>query len=159
MPLKDRLKSFFSFSKKSSPAPLTISAPVLVSSTSSHLIAEPSAQSTNDQIQTEEQSSSAPRMHATASVNGVVIADAENYENVEGNIYFPPSSLKQEYLTETQTHSACPWKGNAHYYTIDIGDGNPLVDAAWFYPVPKPAAAKITGHVAFYKNKVNITTS
>ncbi|KAK6341600.1 hypothetical protein TWF696_008671 [Orbilia brochopaga] len=100
--------------------------------------------------------SSSKTMSATATVNGVVIAETDNYEKVEGNIYFPPESIKQEYFKETDTHTACPWKGLASYYTIDVGDGSPLTDAAWFYPTPKDAASNIKGYVAFYPNKVHV---
>ncbi len=59
--------------------------------------------------------------HATATVNGTVIADATEWEVVDGNIYFPPASLKQEFFTTTDQHTTCPFKGLASYYTIDIG--------------------------------------
>ncbi|MFD8101107.1 DUF427 domain-containing protein [Nocardia fluminea] len=94
--------------------------------------------------------------NATASVSGVVIAETDNYETVEGNIYFPPESIKQEYFSTTDTHTACPWKGAASYYTVDVGDGVPLTDVAWYYPEPKSAAANIKGYVAFYRNKIYI---
>ncbi|EPS36987.1 hypothetical protein H072_9432 [Dactylellina haptotyla CBS 200.50] len=103
-------------------------------------------------------SSSSTMSSATAKVNGVVIAETDRYEKVEGNIYFPPESIKKEYFTETALHTTCPWKGLASYYTIDVGDGSPLTDAAWFYPEPKDAAANIKGYVAFYPNKVHINT-
>jgi uncharacterized protein (DUF427 family) len=87
-------------------------------------------------------------MHATATVNGTVIADTDKYEIVEGNVYFPPESLNQEFFKKTDTHSACPWKGNASYYTIDAG-GKSLKDAAWYYPQPFDKAQHIKDHVAF----------
>ncbi|MEV6072318.1 DUF427 domain-containing protein [Nocardia sp. NPDC052001] len=96
--------------------------------------------------------------HATATVNGVIIAETDDYETVEGNIYFPPAAIKQEYFTPTDTHTVCPWKGTASYYTVDVGDGNPLSDAAWYYPETKDAAANIKGYVAFYANKVQISS-
>jgi uncharacterized protein (DUF427 family) len=85
---------------------------------------------------------------ATARVNGKVIASSDNYQTVEGNIYFPPSSLDQSVLSSSNTHSSCPWKGKASYYNITT-DGNTLKDAAWYYPVPKEKAAHIKDHVAF----------
>ena len=85
---------------------------------------------------------------ATAKVNGKVIASADNYQTVEGNIYFPPSSLDQSVLSSSNTHSTCPWKGKADYYNITV-DGNTLKDAAWYYPVPKEKAMHIKDHVAF----------
>ena len=90
-----------------------------------------------------------------AIVNDQVIAESDQTEVVEGNHYFPPSSLKKEYLKETSTHTTCPWKGEASYYTIAV-DGDELKDAAWYYPQPKEAAQNIKDHVAFYPNKVKI---
>ncbi len=82
--------------------------------------------------------------------NGKVIAECDRFEPVEGNIYFPPQALKQEYFRESSTTSACPWKGTAHYYTVVV-DGVENPDAAWFYPDPKPAAQNIKAFVAFWK--------
>jgi uncharacterized protein (DUF427 family) len=82
--------------------------------------------------------------------NGKVIAETERFETVEGNIYFPPQSLKREYFKPSQTRTICPWKGTAHYYTVVV-DGQKSRDAAWFYPEPKPAAASIRDHVAFWR--------
>ncbi|EXJ53797.1 hypothetical protein A1O7_09133 [Cladophialophora yegresii CBS 114405] len=85
---------------------------------------------------------------ATAKVNGKVIASTNDYQTVEGNIYFPPSSLDQSVLSLSNTHSTCPWKGKASYYTI-TADKTTLKDAAWYYPEPKEKAARIKDHVAF----------
>ena len=76
---------------------------------------------------------------AKATWQGNVIAASDTYETVEDNIYFPPDSLKREYLKESQTTSVCPWKGTASYYTIVV-DGVENADAAWYYPDPKAAA-------------------
>ncbi|KAF2668838.1 DUF427 domain protein [Microthyrium microscopicum] len=96
--------------------------------------------------------------HATAKLNGVTIAEADSYETVEGNIYFPPSSLvNKDQFTETSTRTKCPWKGEAHYYTINV-DGKEVKDAAWFYPAPLDKAQHIKDYVAFYKTKVEITS-
>jgi len=93
----------------------------------------------------------------TASVNGKVIASADSFETVEGNIYFPPSSIEDSIFTKTDTTTVCPWKGTASYYTIDV-DGTKLVDAAWYYPDPKEKAQNIKDYVAFYKGKVDVKT-
>jgi uncharacterized protein (DUF427 family) len=86
--------------------------------------------------------------HASAKVNGKTIAETDSFEVVEGNIYFPPSSIKQEYFKSTETSTHCPWKGDASYYTIDV-DGQELKDAAWYYPQPYDKAKNIKDHVAF----------
>lgn len=87
---------------------------------------------------------------AKAEWNGKVIAESVDYEKVEGNIYFPPESLKREYFSESNTHTTCGWKGTASYYNVTVG-GQTNSDAAWFYPQPLEAAKKIAGYVAFWK--------
>ena len=87
---------------------------------------------------------------AKAIWNGIVIAESDRTEVVEGNHYFPPQSLKQEYFQPSNTHSTCPWKGLCNYYTLAV-DGAINKDAAWYYPEPKAAAKNITGYIAFWR--------
>lgn len=82
--------------------------------------------------------------------NGVVIAETEKFESVEGNVYFPPSSLKKEYFKDSKTTSACPWKGTASYFSVEV-NGQVNEDAAWVYKNPNEAAKNIKDHVAFWK--------
>ena len=79
-----------------------------------------------------------------------VIAESDTTVVVEGNHYFPPADIKQEFLRDSDHTSICGWKGTAHYYSIDI-DGEVNADAAWCYPQPKTAAAEIAGYVAFWR--------
>jgi len=85
-----------------------------------------------------------------ATWNGAVIAESAHCEIVENNRYFPPESVKREYLKESATHTVCPWKGTCSYYDIVV-NGAANRDAAWYYPDPKPAAANIKAYVAFWK--------
>ena len=82
--------------------------------------------------------------------NGQTIAESNDTVVVENNHYFPKDSVKAEYLTDSQTHSACPWKGLASYYSLTV-NGQTNTDAAWYYPEPKPAANQIKGYLAFWK--------
>jgi uncharacterized protein (DUF427 family) len=82
--------------------------------------------------------------------NGRVIAQSDATEVVEGNHYFPVGAIKGEFFRHSPTHSNCPWKGVASYYTLEV-DGKANPDAAWYYPDPKPAAKNIAGHIAFWK--------
>ncbi len=82
--------------------------------------------------------------------NNAVIAESSQTVVVEGNHYFPLDSVHKEYLGDSTTHSTCPWKGVASYYSLNV-DGQTNKDAAWYYPEPKSAAAQIAGHVAFWK--------
>lgn len=85
-----------------------------------------------------------------ATWNGVTIAESPRTVVVEGNHYFPPDSVIAGVLKPSETHSVCPWKGKASYYDVEVnGETNP--DAAWYYPDPKPPAAQIRDHVAFWK--------
>ncbi|MGI0498173.1 DUF427 domain-containing protein [Limnospira platensis CENA597] len=87
---------------------------------------------------------------AKAIWNGVVIAESDNCEVVEGNQYFPPDSIKQEYFRNSDTHTTCGWKGVASYYTLEV-EGELNKDAAWYYPSPLPAAQNIEGYIAFWR--------
>ena len=80
---------------------------------------------------------------------GKVIAETTTFETVEGNVYFPPDAIKKEFFRPSETHTTCPWKGLASYYDVVV-DGEVNKDAAWFYPSPKPAAANIKDHIAFW---------
>ena len=82
--------------------------------------------------------------------NGVILAESDHCQVVEGNQYFPPDSINREYFKESNTHTICSWKGEASYYDIVV-DGKVNKDAAWYYPSPKEAAKHIKGYVAFWK--------
>lgn len=82
--------------------------------------------------------------------NDKVIAESDETVVVEGNHYFPPSALNNQYFQESQHQTRCPWKGMASYYSIVV-DGKENKDAAWYYPEPSDAAANIKQHVAFWK--------
>lgn len=87
---------------------------------------------------------------ARAIWNGKVIAETDDYELVEGNVYFPPSAIDDTYFKPSETHTTCGWKGVASYYHVTV-DGEVNNDAAWFYPDPKDAASNIAGHIAFWR--------
>ena len=87
---------------------------------------------------------------ATATWNGVVIAESDQTIKVEGNHYFPPESVNPDYLADSSDHTVCPWKGTASYYDVVV-DGDTNRGAAWYYPDPKPAASDIKGYVAFWR--------
>jgi uncharacterized protein (DUF427 family) len=82
--------------------------------------------------------------------NGAVLAESPTTVVVEANHYFPPETIDRRYFRASGTHTECGWKGTASYYDVVVeGQVNP--DAAWYYPAPKPAAANIAGHIAFWK--------
>jgi uncharacterized protein (DUF427 family) len=87
-----------------------------------------------------------------------VIAEAPKEELIfiESNWYFPPSSVKQEFLRKSDTPYTCPWKGVCQYF--DVGQGDDWSqDSAWSYPEPLPSAIErmrkdFSGYVAFWRD-------
>ena len=87
---------------------------------------------------------------AKAIWEGTVLAESHRTVEVEGNQYFPPESVKREYVEASGSHTVCPWKGTASYYDVVV-DGKRNADAAWFYPEPSKAARQIKDYVAFWR--------
>jgi uncharacterized protein (DUF427 family) len=85
-----------------------------------------------------------------AKWNGQVIAQSDSTVEVEGNQYFPLSSVNHEFLSDSDMKSTCPWKGEASYYNLEVG-GQTNKDAVWIYREPKERAKQIAGHVAFWR--------
>ena len=88
--------------------------------------------------------------------NNAVLANSSETLVVEGNNYFPPTSLNMEFFVRSDKKTICPWKGTASYYDILV-DGKVNKDAAWYYPQAKSAASNISGYIAFWKG-VQITS-
>ena len=57
---------------------------------------------------------------------------------------------KSHFLEPSPTTTFCPWKGTASYYNVVVAE-EVNRDAAWYYPNPKEAAAKIKEHIAFWR--------
>lgn len=95
-------------------------------------------------------------MTMQATWNGAVLARSDDTVVVENNHYFPASSLDRAYVTDSGTHTVCPWKGTASYYSVTV-DGETNADAVWYYPDPLPDAAMVTDRVAFWKG-VQVTS-
>lgn len=86
---------------------------------------------------------------ATATWKDTVIASSTDTVVVEGNHYFPREAVTAE-LIGSDTHTVCPWKGTASYYSVTV-DGATNDDAVWYYPAPKPEAEHVRDRVAFWK--------
>lgn len=81
-------------------------------------------------------------------------ADKEQLIYIEGNWYFPPSAVHQEFLAPSDHHTTCHWKGEASYYDVVV-DGQTNKDAAWYYPRPMDGSIErvrkdFTNYVAFW---------
>jgi uncharacterized protein (DUF427 family) len=92
-------------------------------------------------------------------VGGVVIADTTRaltlreagYPPVQ---YIPREDARMDLLQRSQSHTYCPYKGEASYFNIPAG-GDRSVDAVWTYEVPYFSVAPIGGYLAFYANRVD----
>lgn len=94
------------------------------------------------------------------SVGGEIIAETTNaltlkeasYPAVQ---YIPRADADPAKLKRTDHVSYCPYKGDAHYFSIVTG-GKTLENAIWTYETPYDAVKDIAGHLAFYPDKVTI---
>ena len=71
--------------------------------------------------------------------------------------YIPREDVKMDALTQTERHSHCPYKGDADYWTVKVGDRK-VSNAAWSYPDPLPIAMSIKDYVAFYAHLMDEST-
>ncbi|MDG5746718.1 DUF427 domain-containing protein [Qipengyuania sp. XHP0207] len=94
-------------------------------------------------------------MTVVAKWNGETLARSDDTVIVEGNHYFPPNDVARGVLAPSDKTTHCPWKGTAHYHSVNAG-GAINKDAAWYYPEPKEKASQIKGRIAFW-NGVEVT--
>ena len=79
-----------------------------------------------------------------------VIAERDDTIQLEGNHYFPGNTVNKEFLSSSDTHTQCVWKGTASYYN-ENANGEENRDAAWYYPQPSDAAKNIRGYITFWR--------
>jgi uncharacterized protein (DUF427 family) len=100
--------------------------------------------------------------HVTVRVGGRTVAESDSalslaeasYPVVQ---YIPLADVDQSLLRRTDSHTYCPYKGEASYYSLQTPDGHTETDLIWTYEQPYDAVAEIAGHVAFYGNRADIT--
>ena len=97
--------------------------------------------------------------HVTVSLDGVKLAESDNAvvldeTGLPARYYFRPEDVRTEYLQPTATHTTCPFKGEASYWSVQVSD-QVHKDLAWSYPEPIPAAEGIAGLLCFYAERVD----
>jgi uncharacterized protein (DUF427 family) len=103
------------------------------------------------------------RNRFTVKANGSVVADSQatltlneaGYPPVQ---YFPAADVDMSLLRSSATSSYCPYKGDATYFDI-VGPDSDVKDAIWTYEDPYPEVKEIAGYLAFYPDRVEITSS
>ena len=69
--------------------------------------------------------------------------------------YVPREDANMALLSRSERVTHCPYKGDANYFSIKA-DGKTIENAIWTYEEPFPAMTEISGHLAFYPDKVRI---
>lgn len=90
--------------------------------------------------------------------NGEVVADSKNaallFEKGHAPLYYlPKGDIKMSLLNATNHNTHCPRKGDATYWTLEVGDKR-VENAVWGYPEPLAGAEALVDYVAFYQDKV-----
>ncbi len=93
------------------------------------------------------------------SFAGAVVADSTRALRLQeasypAVLYIPREDADPALLQRTERSTHCPYKGDASYYSIEAG-GRRAENAIWSYETPYPAMAEITGHLAFYPDRVD----
>ena len=70
--------------------------------------------------------------------------------------YLPREDVRMELLRPTSFHTTCPFKGEASYWSVDI-NGQTHDGIVWSYEAPIPAAVEISGMMAFYPDRAQVT--
>jgi uncharacterized protein (DUF427 family) len=102
---------------------------------------------------------SASLRHVRVFFNGETIADSKRAKLVRESevlpiYYFPLTDVRANFFIATQHKTACPYKGDASWFTIKVGDRR-AENAAWSYQTPLPEAAEIANYFAFEWNKMD----
>lgn len=98
--------------------------------------------------------------HVRIEVDGVTVAESGRprllFEtHLPTRYYLPKLDVRLDLLTSTDTHTRCPYKGVASYYTLTV-NGKEYKNFVWYYPAPIPEIPKIENLVCFYNEKVDI---
>lgn len=93
-------------------------------------------------------------------VGETVVAEAERVAllsetGLPNRYYLPPESVRADLLEPSATRTVCPYKGEAEYRHLRIGEGR-IADAAWLYPQPLEDAVKARGHLSFTGKQITL---
>jgi uncharacterized protein (DUF427 family) len=100
--------------------------------------------------------------HVEVTLNGTKLAESDravvlNETGAPARYYLPREDVRADLLKETPTHTTCPFKGQADYWSAEVG-GEVHEDVVWSYATPIPEAEGIAGLLAFYyPEKVELT--
>lgn len=92
-------------------------------------------------------------------LGGVTVADTRSARflfetRLPTRYYVPPEDVRMDFLVQSDTVTACPYKGTARYYSARIAD-RLFPDIAWSYPDPIAECPKIRGYLCFFNEHVD----
>jgi uncharacterized protein (DUF427 family) len=98
--------------------------------------------------------------HVRVEIGGVTVADSHSprllFETgLPTRYYLPKTDVRLDLIEPSDTITRCPYKGEAEYYSVRIGE-EVHPDIAWYYRMPLPESQKVQGLVAFYDEKVDV---
>ena len=99
--------------------------------------------------------------HVEVRVGGELVASTDRALELDETglptrYYLPRSDVRMELLNRTELHTTCPFKGEASYWSIEVG-GVRHDDVVWSYETPIHGVAEIAGYLSFYPNRVEVT--
>jgi uncharacterized protein (DUF427 family) len=101
--------------------------------------------------------------HIEVSVAGQKLASSDRALRLDETgypprYYIPREDVRTELLRPTASTTTCPFKGQASYWSAQVGD-EVCEDLVWSYETPIPGAEQIAGFMSFYPNRVELTIS
>jgi uncharacterized protein (DUF427 family) len=102
-------------------------------------------------------------LHVEVSLGGQKLAESDrpmllDETGLPTRYYLPREDVRTDLLRPTDTATHCPFKGDASYWSAQVG-GETYKDVVWSYEAPIPEAAGITSLMCFYPERVELTVS
>lgn len=101
--------------------------------------------------------------HVEVRLDGELLAKTDRALRLEetglpARYYLPKVDVRMDLLRPTSFHTTCPFKGEASYWSADVGEQT-HDGIVWAYESPIPAVAELAGHVSFYPNRAEVTVN
>lgn len=101
------------------------------------------------------------KAHVVVTLGGTKLAESDrpvllDETGLPTRYYLPAADVRTDLLRPTDTHTTCPFKGQASYWSAEV-DGEVHEDLVWSYPDPIPQAVDIAGLLCFYPDRVQLT--
>jgi uncharacterized protein (DUF427 family) len=98
--------------------------------------------------------------HVRVEVDGITLADTTKPSLLfetghRTRHYLPKTHVRMDLLTPSESVTHCPYKGQAEYWSLQLGD-RLIEDVAWSYPAPLPESIRVAGMICFYDEKAAV---